>query len=73
MEGSAFSLLLVIACFAGVALIARANHQATIDPLTGRPAKYWQPWRAWSMGIVAGLGVLYALSVVILIAVDPGR
>ena len=68
------SILFALFCFVGVFLIARYVHLTSpIDPVTGRPVKYWQPWRTWSVAIVIGLGALYVLSVVILIAVDPGH
>lgn len=66
MSNVAISLIFAFACFAGVGLIARANHQAATDPLTGRSPKYWQPWRLWAVAIVLGIGGLYAAFIAVL-------
>lgn len=70
MSNVAISLIIAVVCFTGIALLARANHRAVIDPATGKPVKYWQPWRVWSIAIVLGLGVLYAASIIAVIHLE---
>jgi len=53
------SLLIIVACTAGVIAIARYNHVKHRDIGDGWRYVYWQPWRKWAMGIVLALVIGY--------------
>lgn len=69
MSGTATSVAITILCLAGVAALARFQAQQASQ--VGVP--YWQRWRVLLVGGLVGIGVLFAITVALILAFEPGQ